>query len=547
MRKRLDAWSTGVFLVTLAALWGVEWDFSYGRPDHHGLHLMAFLGLVLGALMAGLGWTRVGPALTERIGDTFLLRLGTWRQAREWFTVSGICGGMGLWIGSTQQVVCIAVLGAGATLGVLLFGGQKKTSVHGVRFAPELWLRWSRVGALTSLVFYVIEYFPAHMEMRLGGQPPVARAGVARGGRTDGGSSPWRAPTGPNIAAARAGDRAPAWRDGPCCGTSLFPLAIVFGPKRLVRGCGDPVMLRAAAVISEGRPWIDPPSVGKASPRILELYRRADVGAAVGGGWCWCGGGVDLPAWRQAGLVAGMTLVTVFLGWTLLQNRWMGFMETSLAVLALLAAPCVPFPKLAPTRCRRSLPLVLLALAVPGWAGYGLLQMRTYAGDPAVHARVVLGAMMATKEVAWNLRRDADAREGATHPARVMAAPGPSPALHYYGGVDTVGSYYWENLPGCHVTMDFFNDTGDGTARRIARERDLDFVVVTATPSFVLELQWLALGRTNFAAARRTLGFRLAIPRGSMPPDWLEEIPLLDAPMALAQGTRIFRVVKGRL
>ena len=156
MRRRLDAWSTGVFLVTLAALWGVEWDFSYGRPDHHGLHLMAFLGLVLGTLLGGLGWTRVGPALAEE-PDRFLVRLGTWRQARGWFTASGVCGGI---------VGCVAVLGTGAVLATLCFGGRK-WRVEGVRFAPELWLHWSRVGALTSLAFYVIEYFPAHMGMRL--------------------------------------------------------------------------------------------------------------------------------------------------------------------------------------------------------------------------------------------------------------------------------------------------------------------------------------------------------------------------------------------
>ena len=63
LRRRLNAWTNGIFLVTLAALSGVEWDFCYGRPDHHGLHLIAFLGLVLGALTAGLG---VGCELKRR-------------------------------------------------------------------------------------------------------------------------------------------------------------------------------------------------------------------------------------------------------------------------------------------------------------------------------------------------------------------------------------------------------------------------------------------------------------------------------------------------
>ena len=537
MRRRLEAWSTGVFLVTLAALWGVQWDFSYGRPDHHGLHLMAFLGLVLGALLGGLGWTRVGPALPEE-ADTFVVRLGTWRQARGWFTASGVCGGLGLWIGSTQQMVCIAVLGAGATVAALLFGGPERR-VDGVRFAPELWLRWSRAGALTSLAFYAIEYFPAHMEMRLEVNHPLIALGWLGAGelmvivmlaRTD-------------RANLRRRGRETALRGAMgLLAASLFPLAVACGPKSWF-WLGDPVLIRSTKVISEGRPWIDPPSVGRALHELWNYTGALSLAlplALLILVWRRR----ELPAWRQAGLVVGLTLTGAFLGWTLLQNRWMGFMECSLATLALLAAPCVPLPE---RMAKARLPVVLLALAVPGWAGYGALQVGTFAEDPVIHARATLGDMMAAKEVAWNLRLYGDARDDTTRPARVMAPPGPSPVLHYYGGVDTVGSYYWENLPGCHVAMDFYNDEGDAVARRILKERDVDFVVATATPAFVLELQWLKLGRSDVAAARRTLAFRLANPAGNSTPDWLEALPLADAPMAQKQGTRIYRVLKGRL
>ncbi len=544
LRKRLDAWSTGIFLVTLAALWGVEWDFSYGRPDHHGLHLMAFLGLVLGALMGGLGWTRVGPAWPDG-PDVFLVRPGPRREARTWFTASGVCGGLGLWIGSTQQMVCVAVLGAGAVLAVLWFGGEK-WQVEGVRFAPELWLRWSRAGALTSLAFYGIEYFPSHVEMRLEVNHPLIALGWLGAGelmttamlaRTD-----WA-----NV--RRRGREMVLRGVAALLLVSLFPLAVAFGPKAWF-SLRDPVLLRSTKVISEGRPWIDPPGVGRALHEfwnytgLLTLALPLAVLVLV-----WRRG--RLPAWRRAGLVVGGVLVTVFLGWTLLQNRWMGFLETSLAALALLVAPCVPLPKwLAAVPGRAMpLPLVLLALTVPGWTGYGVLQMRTCAEDPATHARAILGDMMVGKEVAWNLKLSADAREEQSRPARVMAAPGSSPVLHYYGGVDTVGSYYWENLGGCHMAIDFYNDEGgDVMARRIARERGIDFVVVTATPPFVLELQWLKLGRVDVEAVRRTLAFRLANPLdGGRIPEWLEAVPLRDAPMAQAQGSRIYRVVKGRL
>jgi hypothetical protein len=151
---------------------------------------------------------------------------------------------------------------------------------------------------------------------------------------------------------------------------------------------------------------------------------------------------------------------------------------------------------------------------------------------------------MATKEAAWNCELYSRRRDA---PARVMAPPGPSPTLHYYGGVDTVGSYYWENLGGSQATIDFYNDTGDTEARRIARERGLDFVMAVAQPSFVLEMQMLKSGRVNIADARRTLAFRLSSPSAAGVPDWLERLPLLDAPMADADGIRLYRVRRDRL
>jgi hypothetical protein len=526
LRRRLGAGATGMFMLTLTTLAGVEWDFSSGHPDHHGLHLMAFTGLFLGALLGRLGWVRASGAAKGATPD--------FRRARGWFTASGVCGGVGLWIGSTQQITCIGMLGAGAVLGAWCFAGRR-TPGQLDRFEPDLWRHWSRVGAVTSLFFYFVEYFPGHLEMRAEVNGPLVALGWAGAGellwlltmaKVD--WARWHARPGPVLVRLVLALAAVA----------ALPLAIILGPRDWFV-LGNPIIRRSASVISEGRPWLDPRHPAAA---LLEIWNYTGVlmlaiPLAVGV-LIWR----RQAPWRRAALLTLLLTAAMFLGWTLLQNRWMGFLEIALLLLILAAVFCLPGSR----RHGVLRPALLAAFLLPGWLGFGALQVRTRLESPLRHARAVLEGVMSTKEAAWNL--ELYAAQGAHRPARVMAPPGPSPTLHYYGGVDTVGSYYWENLGGCQAALDFYNDTGDdANARRIVRERGLDFVMAVAQPSFVLEMQLLKTGKVDVAAARKMLAFRLSSPSPARVPAWLERLPLLDAPLAEADGIRLYRVRRERL
>jgi hypothetical protein len=535
LRRKIGAMAAGMFILTLASMAGAEWDFSSGHPDHHGLHLMAFTGLFLGALLGGLGWVRAAGA-EMRNSNTALFPQGApdVRGARFWLTFSGVCGGIGLWIGSTQQIVCIAALGIGAVLGALLFA-RRWSAGEEPRFDPGLWRRWSRVGSVVALAFYVLEYFPGHMEMRLEVNHPLIALGWAGAGELmwlimmakvdwSGFQMQWRAMLTRTALAL--------------CAVAALPLAIILGPRRWFV-LGNPMLRLWASLISEGQPWLDPRHPAAALARIwnytgvLMLAVPLALGVLI-----W----VRMPPLRRSALLTLLIGTGVFLGWTLLQNRWIGFLEISLLILALAALGSLPAGNHG-----RAQSLILLALLLPGWLGFGLLQARARTEDPARHARFLLEGMMAIKEAAWNLELYSQDGSGSHRPARVMAPPGPSPTLTYYGGVDTVGSYYWENLDGCQATVDFYDDMGNTEARQIARERGLDFVMAVAQPAFVLEMQELKTGRVDLANARRTLAFRLSSPSAAEVPDWLERLPLLDAPMAEANGIRLYRVRHDKL
>lgn len=506
--RTLGPWPTGVLAITLASLWGVQWDFSYGRPDHHGLHLIAFVGMILCALAGGSGWVAEG-------GE---------RRARSWFAASGLFGAMGLWIGATQQCMGIGALGVGATVSALVFARRGQSPLG---FAPELWRRWARFGGAGSLAFYLLEYFPHRMGMRLEVNHPLYALAWLGAGELMWVIGRWRIdgtiPPGGKVRSALA-----------VVAIAGLPAAVLLGPRAwcVLR---EPWLKNVFGIASEGQPWLQGLAFPAMANQIWEytgaLMLTLPLGALI---LCLRGSRPE----RSAAILTFLPMPVFFLGWTLLQNRWMGFLETSLAVLALAIAPSLPKLR------RGALPVGLLALVVPGWLGNCALQCRALADDPMNHARAILTEAAAVQEVAWNLRLLA--KSGA-EPARVMSPFGASPLLHYFGGVDTVGSFYWDNLAGSLAGLDFYNDKAGDAARRIARERGLDYVVAVSRPDFIFELQKMQIGRVDESAARGTLAYRLANPMGATPPAWLEPVQMLDAPLAEHQGIRLYRVLHERL
>lgn len=510
-RRALGAWATGILLITFASLWGVQWDFSYGRPDHHGLHLIAFAGLALCAMAGGFGW------VSER----------TAAGARAWFAASGLFGAMGLWLGAVQQCMGIGALGAGATAAALAFARPGQGPGH---FAPELWRRWARFGAAGSIAFFLLEYFPGRLAMRLEVNHPLYALAWLGGGelmwiigrcRVDG-----RMPRGSGARGALG-----------LAALAALPAVALAGPRDWCV-LTDPWIKHVFGIASEGRPWLQglplPAMVTQAWEYTGALLLTLPLGVAI---LLLTSRGA--PPERRAAILTLLPVAALFLGWTLLQNRWMGFLETSLAVLALAIARCLPG-----RRRGGALPVGLLALTVPGWAAYCALQCRALADDPLHHARALLTDAAAVQEISWNLRLLAPPGE---RPARVMSPFGASPLLHHFGGVQTVGSFYWENLPGARAGMDFYNDKGGAASRRIARERGLDYVLAIGRPAFVFELQIMQIGHPDEAAARGTLAYRLANPLGATPPPWLERVELRDAPLADHEGYRLYRVIHERL
>src|SRR5207249_56658 len=134
--------------------------FAWGVADHHGLHNAAILACILGLAMGGMGWTaRIGE-LQANLAERF----PAYRTARRWFLLAGVAAAAGLWVSAVTMSIALAGLGLGAISLFCIFG-RRLTSV--AESTPDLWRWWGYSAAASSVFFYLLEYFPHHLAMRL--------------------------------------------------------------------------------------------------------------------------------------------------------------------------------------------------------------------------------------------------------------------------------------------------------------------------------------------------------------------------------------------
>lgn len=138
------AWRFGkipALLLSLAIAWffPLSGGFVPGAPDARNLtHAALFLSVL--TLIAGV-----------------LATESSWSSARRWFIASGALGGLALWQDVGAAIVFVSI-GLGGLLAAWL--SRKKTT------ALLPWRAWGIAGAVVTLVGYLIEYAPSHIDLR---------------------------------------------------------------------------------------------------------------------------------------------------------------------------------------------------------------------------------------------------------------------------------------------------------------------------------------------------------------------------------------------
>lgn len=509
--------AAGVF-ITLGMLGHNQFyeGFIPGYTDHHGLLSAAVLGLMLGTLAMGGGWWRA-----PQEGQTSLLP-ATRSDARGGAIFSAISAGLGMWISAASLIPPIAIAGLTALLMVLWRGRRLQAS--GAVFDPSLWRLWSRLGACVSAFFYLLEYAPAHLGLRLEANHPLyALAWLGGGELVAQIAERWLAA--PGVRWAR-----PQRLIGPLLCVLAVPFTIAVGGTAVFI-LRDPFQTKLPHYVLEGMNLLERfrMSGWKEMGLFLQLSNLPLVISIL-----W----LILRRQREHALLwfcLVATLLLTAMGWW--QTRWLlNASGPQLCLALVLLADC--------TAGRRAwLQMTVIAGAM------GLLYVPSALNQVLSTRKMVSTHSLSSSEALQPLFRDIAATLRASQPTgkiTLLSPPNGSTGIGYYGRFATVGTLYWENLAGLKVAGTILSTASDDEAAALIREHGITHLAILSEENFLA--QYFDLLHPDLPAEdlKKTFGYRLFINRQI--PLWLEILPYQVPPdlQPLKVTVLLFKVAFGQ-
>ncbi|MCX6971362.1 MAG: hypothetical protein NTV93_14580 [Verrucomicrobia bacterium] len=439
--------------------------FMPAYPDHHGLIAFALLGMLFGIAWAGAGWV-------QNEGGNDFAPPHTLRQARHGMIFSAICGAAGLWISAFSAAVVLGAIGVSAITATLLLGRMARIKAGG-GFHQELWKYWGLWGAGGSLVFYLLEYFPFNMGIRMEVNHPLYAIAWLGGGWAiavltgwicgNGGKSnpfPWRNLIWPSLACA------------------FLPLVVLLGGNE-VYSAKDPFMIRLYKNIAE----------------LLPLMMRIRMGGLTWGaaiGWfpVFLLAAATLQMSRVVG--RGTKAVLIFLAIPILLITALQFYQVRWGMLAgplyiALAGIVVPqvwrlVPRDALSRAVVAAMLLSFGyiLVAPTFKNTFTIAWAQFRSGDKVSITAGQGLALLHRQMARAILDDA-----AGAPVVLLSSPNSSCLLSAMGGFRTVGTLYWENVEGLKAAAAGLNAQNDEEALAFMKKHGITHVSMMTWENFI--------------------------------------------------------------
>lgn len=474
--RRYGALAGGLALLALLgnrALYGGFWP---GNVDHHGIVVLALVGCVLGA-------AALVDGLPSGASEPIRSRLALW---------SGVWGGVAMWISAATALPVIAALGLGALVAARYSSAQAATTNR-----AESWRRWGRSGALTSLAFYFLEYFPDHLGWRLEVNHPLYAAAWWAGAEL--------------LAVLVEQPRTSNSRPTSLARTTLWTLPLILLPLALIAFFPAQVFLPADRIVAglhglilEFLPlWVRLPIEGPAAN-----YETLFVipGFYALGFWLWGKRPEDRALIAFA--VVPLAVSHVMGIW---QARWTGGAIFGELILDIAAARAFS------TRTQFSRLLVpALALIVTLPDLWPRTREAIELADPA--------ARMPGDDRQLFLRHCAAAmRTRLPANAVVWSTPNTSLDLVYYGGFRTLGTLYWENRAGLQAMSSLAAATTDAEAEALIRRHGVTHLALFTDDDVLDEI--VRVAHPSGTPEQRNATFAVRVFRAGAIPAWLRALP----------------------
>ena len=499
----LRAGAAAGVLIALAMIGhrGFYESFAPLNVDHHSLLVAAVLGLLLGLVFMGAGWWK------PNLGGTFTtLPPSDLATAKRAAVLSALCGATGLWISAASVLPAIAISGVAGLLATLWRGESAERD--GARFEPQVWRLWGQVGGGLSIFFYLVEYAPADLGLRLEVNHPLYGLAWWGGAELVGNAGAWF------LERSRPFRRRLLWRSVlPGIAILAVPAVLYFGGRN-VFSLSDPFVADLRHFVLEGKSL---PAIVDSLGISAVAYQLASVGLLIP---------AVILAWRARGegatLLGFITLVALaFIGLGFWEIRWWSIGSATQIVLLLVLIASV----------RRRWPWVI-ALSLIALLPASLLRI-------ASTRNAVRAGIVDERDILQPLYRDIAATLRATQPEgdiTLLASPNASMGIGYYGNFRTIGTLFWENAPGLKAAAAIFSARTEAEAAALVRGRGITPIAMVSTASFLSEYFRLLNPGTPVDEGKQTFGYRLATSPGLAP--WLQPIAYRQPPdLKFSQAT----------
>lgn len=484
--------------------------FSPYYVDHHGPITTSIFGLVLGTVFMGGGWWRA-PATEE----TSTLLPASAIAVRQAAIISALFGAVGLWISAASIIPALALVALACLINIFFLG--RPALVSGTQFSAAAWRLWGRVGAGASVFFYLVEYAPAHLGLRMEVNHPLYALAWWGAAELLAALAEWRLalPATPRVSMTRR------WLL-PALAVAAAPLVILFGGVT-VFAVRDPIISALLRHVLEGMSL--PALVQATGWDVFFLHVNESLLPVLPA--------VALLFVRDVSvrLVISFTLCASLGFLALACNQVRFWQSTSGPQLCLALVTLAALSRGRSHRLRTALIVVTAAgLFLPN------------AVNRVVAVRGALQARTASPlDLAPALHRDLAAALRASQPTGdivLLACPTTAGGIAYYGRFQTVGTLYWENHAGLRAAAEIFCATSEAEARARMRARGVTHLVLSTGEDFLRNFFTLLHPTAPPADFERTFGYGLWVKQNL--PLWLRLMPYAPPADLQHPGLRVF-------